>query len=363
MKMIDSNQALEILNKAYQRIMVDGYMPSSRFSRQIHDVLYNNHLTFKYIMTNALLAKATNPEINPLCLQVKSTLDGAYDARSLCHNVLVPFEREKLANALGGSNEPFLNKPARFPNLSNNNAVRRGNDQKLLDLLCSFLPQIETQEEAFDALSDAVFFAVCIAREKAQIFSVQAQRVPDNIEISNIVDSLLSESFEGQTLALVVGGLMRLLAYSLKGDTRVEVHVVNQCGASSKEVSDIDVYLEDQLLYAIEAKDKLFTAQDVDHAVAKVAAVGHNRLMFVKGPRAALQNTTEDNLVSVAAQHGVYLTFMSHSEFTKMILSIVVPSSIGFFFNVLLEIVKEARLKDDTRDFMLEVCRKNNIIQ
>ena len=38
--------------------------------------------------------------------------------------VIVPFDTEVLNKALGGSNEPFLNKPARFPELSTSNAVR-----------------------------------------------------------------------------------------------------------------------------------------------------------------------------------------------------------------------------------------------
>lgn len=362
MKKIDQEQALAVLEMAYQRITADDYTSSSEFNQQISEILYNNHLTYKYILINALLAKATNPEINALCLQVKSPLDGAYDARSLCHKVIVPFERKYFNNGLGSSNEPFLNKPARFPTISRENAVRKGNDQKLLYLLCEFLPQIETQKQAFDALSDAIFFAVSIAKEKDEIFGIQSIKIPAYSDINAIVDSLLSESFEGQTLALAIGGLMHMLAHSLDGETRVDVHIVNQSGASSKEVSDIDVYLDNQLIYAIEAKDKLFTAHDVGHAVGKVSAAGHNRLMFIKGPRAILQNTTEDNLVSEARIIGVYLTFLSLSDFTKMILSIVFPSSIGSFFNGLLEIVKEARLKDETRDFMLEVCRKNNLI-
>ena len=70
-------------------------------------------------------------------------LSGAYDARTVCHKVIVPFEMEVLDKALGGSNEPFLNKPARFPELDKNNAVRRGNDQAILNALCDNLPRVQ----------------------------------------------------------------------------------------------------------------------------------------------------------------------------------------------------------------------------
>lgn len=90
----------------------------------VDDVLEHTHLTYKYILVTALTAKATDESVNPLRLQAKSALPGAYDARSICHGVIVPFDTEVLNKALGGSNEPFLNKPARFPELSTSNAVR-----------------------------------------------------------------------------------------------------------------------------------------------------------------------------------------------------------------------------------------------
>jgi len=102
-------------------------------SRNIKTVLYGTHKTYKYILVNGLLAKATNHKINPIALQSGANIKGAYDARSLCHNVLVPFERDFLQNVLGGSNEPFLNKPARFTQLSTENAVRKGNDKETLE--------------------------------------------------------------------------------------------------------------------------------------------------------------------------------------------------------------------------------------
>ena len=51
----------------------------------VDDVLEHTHLTYKYILVTALTAKATDESVNPLCLQAKSALPGAYDARSICH--------------------------------------------------------------------------------------------------------------------------------------------------------------------------------------------------------------------------------------------------------------------------------------
>lgn len=114
----------------------------------ISSVISGTHKTYKYILVNGLLAKATVSKANPLALQAGAPIKGAFDARSLCHNVLVPFERNFLQNALGGSNEPFLNKPARFTHLSNKNAVRDGNDRETLNALIEIFTSIKTSADA-----------------------------------------------------------------------------------------------------------------------------------------------------------------------------------------------------------------------
>ncbi len=99
---VDHNQARSELYRAYSLALGNSTVqcPHKEF---IDFVLDNTHLTYKYVLVNALLAKSTNSAINPLCLQKKSSLSGAYDARDLCHKVLVQFEKEKLGKALGGS--------------------------------------------------------------------------------------------------------------------------------------------------------------------------------------------------------------------------------------------------------------------
>lgn len=359
---VDRTQAREILEQAYSRVRSGDYTPCSRFAEEIHHVMFGTHLTYKYVMVNGFLAKATNPEVNALCLQKKSELEGAYDARTLCHKVFVPFERERLRGALGNSNEPFLNKPARFPELSTSNAVRRGQDSELLALLCRFLPNITTRSEAFDALSDAIYFALEISRDKEDIAGLEAIKVPSYTDIKNIVDDLLSESHGGESLALAVGALLNLVAMNLPGEARVEVHVVNQSGASSKEISDIDVYLDDEIFNAAEAKDKVFTQEDVEHAVRKVATAGCNRMMFITGPRAHLEGPTEEFLVERASQMGVHLTFMNHMEFTGMVLATILPTSTEEFFSILRDIIYEARMKEGTLNHLLEVARRHQLI-
>lgn len=165
--------AVIILNKAYQDAL-NNPDASCDHKAFIDFVIDNTHLTYKYVLFTAILSKATDESINPLCLQKQSTLPGAYDARTVCHKVIVPFEMETLKKALGGSNEPFLNKPARFPELDKNNAVRRGNDQKILNSLCDNLPTIKTSNNAYQCLVYLLTKLIKIraVKEDALVFTV-----------------------------------------------------------------------------------------------------------------------------------------------------------------------------------------------
>ena len=72
---------------------------------------------------------------------------------------------------------------------------------------------------------------------------------------------------------------------------------VNQCGASGREVSDLDIYVGNTLSLSTELKDKQFSETDVQHAADKVIASGGTRMLFIKGPRANTAQAFEANLI------------------------------------------------------------------
>src|SRR5260370_12001142 len=151
---VDNAAALAVLTKAARSAKHEDYEITSPYGAVIQQVITGSHLTYRYILITALLAKATNPAINPLAIQALASIANAYDARSLCHSVIVRNEATLLESSLGGSNEPYLNKPARTPFLDKTNPVRAGNDIKTLEALCDILPKIDTREKAYSALCD-----------------------------------------------------------------------------------------------------------------------------------------------------------------------------------------------------------------
>ncbi|HDX9590785.1 TPA: restriction endonuclease, SacI family [Bacillus pseudomycoides] len=367
---IPKEKAESILETSFELANSNDYSPSSKFTENILKVLNGGHKTYKYIMVNALLAKATSEQINPLCLQKKSKLPGSYDARSLCHSVLVKFERDYLHGALGNSNEPFLNKPARFTELDPENAVRAGRDRELLLLLCNFLPQFTTSQEAYIGLTDSLYYLKGQVEDKKKLLkslTISSAVSIANIEAINI--DLLNTSFGGESLVLSVGTLLKYYSTNIIGSVNVKIHPVNQSGASSKEIGDIDFYKDKQISFTVEAKDKAYSSQDVLHAVRKASESGCHKLFFITGPRGTLSDPTlsHTDLIEQASKLGVYLVILTHRAFIKTILSLTPDSNISSlgsnFFNVLLSVSEEARLRDETKTHLLETAQKHKLIQ
>ena len=259
------------LANAYSVALSANEMPKCRHKQFIDYVIDNTHLTFKYILFTAILSKATDASINALCLQKKSELPGAYDARTVCHKVIVPFEMETLEKVLGGSNEPFLNKPARFPELDKNNAVRRGNDQDILNALCDNLPTITSSADAYESLIYLLWKLIKLRDEKKRqaIFSVP-ESANLHSKILSFIDTALDKSYEGEILTLLVAGVYHLL-YNIPG-AFVEVHPVNQCGASSHEISDLDIYINGALVSSKAAAEA--QKAELEETIQKLMADG-----------------------------------------------------------------------------------------
>ena len=114
---LDVNQldAGRVLRESFER--VDNQLQATCPIAETVDITMSGKgcLTYQYILLTALVAKLANPQIDMLSLQVDDTSAGAYAPRTLCKDVIYPFQKQLLFNALDGSNsDPLVNKPARY---------------------------------------------------------------------------------------------------------------------------------------------------------------------------------------------------------------------------------------------------------
>ena len=350
---IDFDAARAILGKALDasksgESVASDVEPGLR--KSLETVVFGTHKTYKYILVTNLLAKATCPKANSLCLQAGARMRGAFDSRRLCHKVVVPFERERLANALGASNEPYLNKPARFPKLDARNAVRDGNDRHILETLIRIAESVNEGGHALAFVCLAFCFRLLekVIANNALLQTVSTIMTPDLVDIYAFVTRYVAESFEGETCAAVVGAVEKQFYASLRGNYRVVVHKVNESGASSKEIGDIDVYEDDTCFHSIEVKDKAFTVYDVEHAFNKMIAAHVRRGSFVYGPRATFdEEKVKITLYSFEERKFVTL-FMGVLPYVRLVLFQTPHVATNGFLQLLLDTALEINAKEET---------------
>lgn len=327
-------------------------LKEDRISTNINAILRGSHKTYKYILVNGLLAKATNANVNALALQAGAPIDGAFDARSLCHHVLVPFERNFLHNALGGSNEPFLNKPARFTHLSTTNAVRKGRDKETLGLLIDTFTSIPTSSEAIAYLACALEFLNQRIGEIQQLHDSTIKYNPTLVEIYEFVFRFLERPYEGESCAIVVGALEKLHHKRFSKKFEVVVHKVNQSGASSREVGDIDIFKEGKFHYAIEVKDKRFTPYDLEHAFKKIQANGGKKGQFIFGPNATHDVILVEKRISEFEKEGFMVLLQDIFSYSRTMIFKIDLSNKQEFIDSIVETAIEINSKEEAKSWI-----------
>jgi len=328
---------------------------NDNISKCIKSIIDGSHKTYRYILVNGLLAKATNTDANPLTLQAGSKLKGAFDARSLCHKVLVPFERDFLSNALGGSNEPFLNKPARFPELSENNAVRKGKDKEALLFLIRIFRSLSNSEDAKAYLACSLKYLEEKIEEQEKLNDSTITYNPALVEIYGYIRKFISKSYEGETSVIIVASLEKLFYSQLTGNYKVIAHKVNQSGSSSKEIGDIDILLNDSMFCAIEVKDKSFTGYDVGHAFKKMLRSGCEKGQFIYGPNTSFK-VEEINAKLDEYESKSFFTYLdSIFHYSRVMLFKLNISDKQKFVDTLFESANQINAKQDTKEW-IQTC-------
>ena len=165
---VDQLTAGKVLGQSYERVLAHP-RTSCPIAETVDTTMKGKGcLTYQYILLTALVAKLVNPQIDMLSLQVDDVSEGAYAPRSLCKDVIYPFQKQILFNALDGSNpDPLVNKPARFLRLSKANAAR-GDGKTVLYHLCDALPSLKAAKDVQDTLDYMMSKLLVVAKENEE---------------------------------------------------------------------------------------------------------------------------------------------------------------------------------------------------
>jgi hypothetical protein len=255
----------------------------AEISADIEAVLNTGGVTYPYALLTQVLGCVLEPQFDPKsiqkgCRESNGISDEAsWDARSLAHGVVVPWN-QRAEYPLGTSNEPYLNKPLRFPYFDD--AMRRAQKRKdKFDALLRVLQFCTDQPGLRRAVLDEIIAAGKRRISVATIVFSPPLRL-DTARLGELIRQFLAVRSGGLRLQIVVCALFRAEA---KGAMNIEVKTDRPTVADAAALTGADVRIthDETLAMLIEVKDRAIAASDVTGSIRKARAAAATELKIV----------------------------------------------------------------------------------
>jgi len=238
----------------------------------IIDCLTSNIKSYRYVLPTQILSKAVDHSLDCRSLQVADDRQGAFDARTIAHKVIVPFDQQN-HNVLGGSAEPYVNNPLRCTSVSIENRERQRNKADW-DKLIFVLDTVQNWNDLI--FTKLVFDQILIGMYKLLGEVSVIYPVPNRISLKQtikLIETYITEKSGGDRLEAVVTSLFRTISDKFNLFDKVKREKVNAADATSGMVADIECWLNNEIVLLIEVKDRKLTltqlAAKLDIARAK----------------------------------------------------------------------------------------------
>lgn len=311
---VSTEKAAEILNREWKHIQSSDeteYVDDSVIRTKIKEILTDSNKTYRYILVNAVLSKAVNSNVHYRALQAGSSLDGAYDARSVAHGALVPWEKGH-GERLGGSPEPFVNNPARHPEVDTNNRARSTQKQeRLYNLLEQMQEKVRTGElDPIDILRQTL---QALSELESKTVEFESPSTAPHEVIALHINEYLKDAGNGERLPAVVAAIMQTYyEHAGEGDWRIDCEHANISDEFSKAAGDVEIFYEGELHKAMEVKDKPTTQSSVQHAIEKGRKNELGEYLYVLG--SGFEPGEEGNARREAEDAPIELIFITPEE-------------------------------------------------
>ncbi|MGE5572562.1 MAG: restriction endonuclease, SacI family [Bacteroidota bacterium] len=270
----------EILSKASEGPLPD-FIEDESLCESVRSLVNGNTKSYRYVLPTQLVAKLADPSLDARCLQASRGGPGAFDARSICDAVTVPFDRQN-HNVLGGSSEPYANNPLRYREITPQYRDQQ-KDKASWDMLCSLLQLVEDRQ---DPNFTAQLFRQILREVYSRLQAVQlVYPVPRRISLEQIQALLreyLSVKSGGSRVQVVVAAFMKTVGQKFRLFEDIRCESVNTADASSGQLADIEcIDAEGKTVFLVEAKDRYITVKQIEDKLPAIRASGITDTLFV----------------------------------------------------------------------------------
>ena len=294
----------------------------------------SNTKTYRYVLPTQILAKVADSNLDCRSLQAGADRTGSFDARTIAHQVIVPFDQSN-DRVLGGSPEPYVNNPVRVPEVSEQYRSPQRN-RRGWDHLCRVLEVVESaQDEDF---TKTVLRQVIIEIYRRLSEVRVAYPTPRRISLSRcmrLIDEYLAETSGGDRLLALSSALFAVIGRRFHLYSRVQRASITSSDASTGMLADLECVTEEgAIVLVVEVKDRVLTVSQMVGKLADMREKQVSEIFFV-----AQQGIEDQEQIDSLVER----EFVSGQNVYVMSLSRLAEISLALFG------------EEGRRDFLLEV--------
>jgi hypothetical protein len=289
---IDYDDADDLLRRTWREVndsdqseYIDDYLIRQKIKEEVANETYGTK-TFRYMLVTNVLAKAVNNDAHYLALKAKSDLAGSFNSGGLATEIVTDWEKDH-GQRLGGSNEPRTNKPYfdQMKVAEDYDASQQGAYDTLRNILLKLQEETESGDlDPMDVLRQTLYEISCLDPKTVEYAN------PPNVpfhQLESAIREYLQKSNLGERLAAVTAGVIDAqYFFANKDDVVIKAEHVNVPDANSNAAGDIEVFRtgdEEELLRAVEVKDKPAKKSDIQHSIAAARRHELSEYLFVTG--------------------------------------------------------------------------------
>ena len=276
--------------------------------------------TYHYVLPTQLLAKAVNPDLAVHSLQAAYNHPRAFDARTLAHQVIVPFDQANY-RVLGGSPEPYVNNPLRIPAVTEE--YRSQQKAKTdWDHLITVLNAVETANnpEFTQLVFRQVLYEVYELLKNVQVTYPTPNRISLK-QIQQLRDTYLQSNSGGLRMEAVSVAFFKTIGERFQLFDDVHYSTVNAADASSGMLADIECRHQGRVVLLVEVKERSLTLVQLDTKIDTARAEHIAELLFIaQGGIEGSEKTTVEERIATEFSSGQNVYVANFVDFALGIL-------------------------------------------
>jgi len=256
---------------------LDSYL---KLKNTIKECLTSNIKSYRYVLPTQLLSKSVDHSLDCRSLQVADDSEGSFDARTIAHKIIVPFDSEN-HDVLGGSKEPYVNNPLRCPAISEAYRERQRNKNdwdKLIFVLSSV--QNENDSNFTKKTFDQILFEIFRLLEEVRVIYPTPNRISLDKTVM-LLNDFLAEKSGGDRLEAVATSLFRTISEKFKLFEDIKREKVNSADMSSGMIADIECWLNGEIVLLVEVKDRSLTLTQLNAKIDVARANQIKEIIFM----------------------------------------------------------------------------------